>query len=171
MAGGPHDSAGCRPVKRIALVLVASVVVGLGAWLYVRQAPSPLPPPPTEAELQALLERRDALQLRLTQTIIAKGEKSVAQAPRAGVMIGIPTSFTRSILEQIVTGLFSELTLTLKTLKVHKEGEVKIKMLVARRTVGRFILDVQIQRVQGVLQPGKPEVGFARIRVTVSLPV
>ena len=103
--------------------------------------------------------------------IVANGEKSVAKAPRGGVMIGIPTSFTRSILEQVVTGLFSEMTLTLKNLKVHKEGQVRVKMLVAKRTVGKFVLDVKIHQVQGVLRPGKPDVVFDQNRVSVSLPV
>ena len=102
---------------------------------------------------------------------MANGEKSVAKAPRGGVMIGIPTSFTRSILEQVVTGLFSEMTLTLKNLKVHKEGDVRVKMLVGKRTVGKYVLDVQIHQVQGILRPGKPDVVFGRNRVTVSLPV
>jgi hypothetical protein len=103
--------------------------------------------------------------------ILANGEKSVAKAPRGGVMIGIPTSFTRSILEQVVTGLFSEMTLTLKNLKVHKEGQVRVKMLVSKRTVGQYVLDVKIHQVQGILRPGKPDVVFGRNRVTVGLPV
>jgi hypothetical protein len=130
-----------------------------------------MPPPPTDAELQALLERRDALQERLNEIVVANGEKSLAKAPRAGLMIGIPTSFTRSILEQIVTGLFDEMTLTLRNLKVHKAGDVRVKMVVAKKTVGHYVLDVQIHQVQGVLKPGKPDVVFGKNRVTVSLPV
>jgi hypothetical protein len=48
-------------------------------------------------------------------------------------MIGIPTSLTSSIVEQVVTGLFGETTLTLKNLKVHKEGKVRAKMLIRKR--------------------------------------
>ena len=171
--GGRRSSRGngSGPVRRVAIGAALVVAVAAGGLVYVRSRPSPLPPPPTEAELQGLLERRDVLQKRLAEAITAHGEKSVAKAPRGGVMIGIPTSFTRSILEQVVTGLFSELTLTLKNLKVHKEGQVRVKMLVAKRTVGQYILDVQIHQVQGVLRPGKPDVAFARNRVSVSLPV
>ena len=158
-------------MRRIALLVALLLAVAAGAVVYLRTRPSPLPPPPTEAELQALLERRDALQKRLTEVIVANGEKSVAKAPRGGVMIGIPTSFTRSILEQVVTGLFSEMTLTLKNLKVHKEGQVRVKLVLAKRTVGKYVLDVKIHQVQGVLRPGKPDVVFGRNRVSVSLPV
>jgi hypothetical protein len=158
-------------VKRIALVAFLLLAIAAGVVAYLRTRPSPPPPPPTEAELQVLLERRDALQKRLTELVVINGEKSVAKAPRGGVMIGIPTSFTRSILEQVVTGLFSEMTLTLKNLKVHKEGQVRVRMLVSKRTVGKFVLDVKIHQVQGILRPGKPDVVFGRNRVSVGLPV
>jgi len=173
VAGGSVTGAGNegRPMRRTALLLALLLAVAAGGVAYVRTRPSPLPPPPTDVELQSLLERRDALQKRLTELILASGERSVEKAPRGGVMIGIPTSFTRSILEQVVTGLFSEMTLTLKNLKVHKEGQVRVKMLVSKRTVGKFVLDVKIHQVQGVLRPGKPEVVFGRNRVSVGLPV
>jgi hypothetical protein len=158
-------------MKRVLIGLALLLAVAAGVIAYLRSRPSPLPPPPTEAELQALLERRDALQAKLTAAILANGEKSVAKAPRGGVMIGIPTSFTRSILEQVVTGLFNEMTLTLKNLKVHKEGQVRVKMLIKKRTVGKYVLDVQIHQVQGVLRPGKPEMAFGRNRISVGLPV
>jgi hypothetical protein len=103
--------------------------------------------------------------------VLARGEKSLAEAPVAGVMIGIPTSLTRSIVEQVVTGLFGETTLTLKNLKVHKEGEVKAKMLVRKRTLGKFVLDVQIHQVQGILKPGKPILAFGPSTVDLTLPV
>jgi hypothetical protein len=158
-------------LKRLALVVVVLVAAAASALVYVRTRPSPLPPPPTDAEIQSLLDERDALQKHLTEVLVAHGEQSVRKAPRGGVMIGIPTSFTSSILEQVVTGVFEKMTLTLHDLKVHKAGDVRVKMLVAKRTVGHYVLDVQIHQVQGVLKPGKPDVVFSRNRVTISLPV
>jgi hypothetical protein len=158
-------------MKRLALALALLVAATAAGLVYLRLRPSALPPPPTEAELKALLDKRDALQKRLTALVVAQGEKSVAKAPRGGVMIGIPTSFTRSILEQVVTGLFDEMTLTLKNLKVHKAGEVKVKLLLRKKTVGKYVLDVQIHQVQGILRPGKPEVSFGSNRIALSLPV
>ena len=156
-------------MKRIALALV--LLAAAGALVYWRTLPPELPLPPTPAELQALLEKRDELQKRLSAAIVANGEKSLVQAPRGGVMIGIPTSFTRSIIDQIVTGLFNELTLTLKNLKVHKAGEVKVKAVFGKKTVGKYVLDVDIHQVRGLLRPGKPDVVFSRDRVAISLPV
>jgi hypothetical protein len=158
-------------VKRALIALVAVSLVGGAALVYWRTRSPELPPPPSPAELQALLDRRDELQKKLSEAIVANGEKSLAQAPRGGVMIGIPTSFTRSILDQIVTGLFRELTLTLKNLKVHKAGEVRVKAVFGKKTVGKYVLDVQINQVRGLLKPGSPEVRFDRNRITVGLPV
>ena len=167
----PRREKAAVAVKRIALVVGLLLVAAAGVLAYLKRGRPPLPPPPTAAELQQLLERRDALQKRFAELIVANGEKSLAKAPRGGVMVGIPTSFTRSILEQVVTGLFSEMTLTLKNLKVHKEGEVRVKMVVAKKTVGKYVLDVEIHEVQGILRPGKPDVVFGRNRVSISLPV
>jgi len=158
-------------MKRKLLTLVLLAILGVVGYLFWVSRPSALPPPPTEAELQALLAKRDELQARFNLAITAHGEKSLAHAPRGGIMIGIPTSFTRSILEQVVTGLFGEVTLTLKNLKVHKAGEVKVKAIFGKKTVGKYVLDVQIPQVQGILRPGKPVVAFTKDRVSVTLPV
>jgi hypothetical protein len=83
----------------------------------------------------------------------------------------MPTSLTASIVEQVVTGLFGETTLTLKNLKVHKEGDVKAKMLVRKKRLGQYVLDVDIHEVQGILRPAKPTMKFGRNRVELTLPV
>jgi hypothetical protein len=158
-------------MKRKALAVALLLLAGVASLLYWRSRPPALPPPPTAAQLQTLADRRDALQDRLRDAIVASGEKSLAEAPRGDVMIGIPTSFTRSILQQVTTGLFDNMTLTLKNLKVHKEGDVKIKALVRRKRVGHYVLDVLIHQVRGTLKPGPPELRFSEDRVAVSLPV
>jgi hypothetical protein len=158
-------------MKRVVLAALLLVLAAVASLVYWRSRPSPLPPPPTEAQLQALTERRDALGVRLRDVIVASGEKSLAEAPRGDVMIGIPTSFTRSILQQVTTGFFDDMTLTLKNLKVHKAGDVKVKMLVSKKRVGHYVLDVLIHQVQGTLKPGAPELRFSEDRVAVSLPV
>jgi hypothetical protein len=150
----------------LALVLLAAGTIG---WIEYRRPR--LPPPPTAARMAELRAERDALQTRVRDAMVKRGEKSVVDAPRAGLMIGIPTSFTASILEQVVTGLFGETTLTLRNLKVHKEGDVKAKMLIRKKRLGAYVLDVNIHEVQGILQPGKPTLRFARNRVEVTLPV
>ena len=146
-----------------------AAAAGAALWVYFR--PAPLPPPPTAARLAALEAQRDALQARFRAAVLAHNEKSLRDAPQAGIMIGIPTSFTRSILQQVVVGLFGQTTLTLRNLKVHKEGAVKAKMLVRKRTLGKFVLDVDVHQVQGVLAPRTPTVDFGRNKIGLLLPV
>jgi hypothetical protein len=156
---------------KLALKILAGVLVLVAIGLFVdRQLHIPEPPPPP-AEIEALQKRRDELNVRFRESVIKSGEKSLQKAPRAGIMIGIPTSFARSIVEQVVTGLFKETTLTLKNLKVHKSGDVKAKMVFRRKRVGAFDLDVQIHEVRGLLRPGKPELSFGRDQIRVGLPV
>jgi hypothetical protein len=152
-----------------ALLGLAALAAAGGAWLRLR--PPPLPPPPTAARLEALRTQRDELRQKLQAAVVAHGEKSLADAPRGGLMIGIPTSFTTSILAQVVTGLFGETTLTLRNLKVHKEGAVKAKVLLRKQTVGEYVLDVQIHRVQGLLRPSTPKLAFGTNKVDLTLPV
>jgi len=166
------EGRGDAAVKRATLGVVGALVVagGVGAWCHSQRGPK-LPPPPTAAELKALETERDALQARFRDLVIAAGEKGLARAPRAGVMVGIPTSFTRSIAERVVTGLFGHTTLTLRNLRVHHSGDVKAKILFKKRQVGIFNLDVDIGEVQGLLQPGTPEISFSEQRLGLTLPV
>lgn len=152
-----------------ALLVLGLVTGGALAWLRLRRPP--LPPPPSQERLEALRARRDELQARLRRLVVEKGEKSLSSAPQAGVMIGIPTGFTSSILQQVVTGLFGETILTLRNLKVHKAGDVKAKMLLSKRKIGDFVLDVEIHEVRGLLKPGTPTLGFGRNKVDLTLPV
>lgn len=158
-------------MKRVLVVAAALVLAAAGtvAWFALRRPR--LPPPPTAERLAALRAEREALQERVRAAVVKHGEKSVVDAPKAGLMIGIPTSFTSSVLEQVVTGLFGETTLTLRNLKVHKEGEVKAKVLFRKKRLGTFVLDVKIHEVQGILRPGKPTLRFGRNRVDLALPV
>jgi hypothetical protein len=159
-------------VKRVAFLLLVllATVGGLGVWRY-RLAHPPLPPPPTEAEIAQLIAKRDALQEKIRTLVIAAGEKSLERAPRAGIMIGVPTALTQSIAEQVVGGFFSQMTLTLRNLKAHKAGDVKVKMLFRKKQVGVYDLAVNIIEIQGVLKPGKPRFRFANGRLGLTLPV
>src|SRR4030095_10156185 len=138
------------------------------AWIQWRRAQRV--PPPTAARLAELRAERDRLQGVFRAAVLARGEPRLGEAPVAGEMNGTPTSLTSSIVEQVVTGLFGETTLTLKNLKVHKEGKVRAKMLIRKRTLGEFVLDVKIHQVQGILKPGKPTLVFGTSTVDLSLP-
>jgi hypothetical protein len=115
--------------------------------------------------------RRDELQARLRELVIAAGEKGLGKAPRAGVMIGVPTTLTRSIAEQFVAGLFREMTLSLENIKVHHEGDVKAKMLFRKKQIGVFVIDLNFEKIVGLLRPGTPDLRFSEGRLALTLPV
>ena len=85
--------------------------------------------------------------------------------------VGLPVTFTTAILQQTVTGLFGQTVLTLRELKAHKAGRVKARILFARRTLGEYVLDLRIDRVQGLLEPGLPALAFGAGKVGLELPV
>lgn len=146
----------------LALAAAAATVVALRA----RRGP-----PPGAERLAALTRERDALQDELRHLVIGSGERSLADAPASDVMIGLPTSLTRSIVEQVVTGVFGQTTLTLEGVRVRKEGDVKARLLVSRRVLGEYLVEVKIHRVQGLLQAGAPALEFGENAVDVTLPV
>lgn len=158
-------------MKKALLVPLLLVVVA-GTALAVRQARRPAPPPPpSRAELDALIAKRAALREKLLDLTLRRDDQGIGNAPQGSIMLGLPTRFTRSVVEQVVTGLFRETTLTLKNLKVHKQGDVKARVLFAQRKVGEYVLDVDIHEVSGRLQPGQPRLTFGQDQVGVELPV
>ena len=150
---------------------VSAAAIAVTAVVLWRVRGSALPPPPTQAAIEALRAERDAVAAKVREVIVRHGEQSLGQAPQAGIMIGIPTSVTGSIVEQVVTGLFGETTLTLRNLKVHHEGKLKAKLLVKKRTLGEYVLDMKIHQVQGVLKPGAPTLTFGTNTIGLGLPV
>jgi hypothetical protein len=160
-------------VKPRTLGFVATVAVLAAATAVVIALRARRPPPPrvSAQELAALTRERDELQLKWREAVVANGERSLALAPEADLMIGLPTTLTASIVEQVVAGVFGRTTLTLKDLRVRKAGQVKAKLLFARRTLGEYAVEMRIHRVRGRLQAGVPSVSFGGGKVGVVLPV
>ncbi len=154
-------------VGALALVLASAAAVTWSAW---RATHPPLPPPPTAAELAALEQRREAIRAEILAEI-KKDDQGLSKAPRAGVLIGVPTRLTASIVTQVVTGLFGETTLTLKNIKARVSKDVKAKMLVKKRTIGHIDLEVDIHEIQGLLEPGPPKLTFGGDVIGIELPV
>ena len=96
--------------------------------------------------------------------------RSLAAAPRAGLVIGIPTRLTADLLEQTVTRLFGETVLVLDGVSARAHGDVKANLLFARRTVGAYTLDVHIRHLRGVVRPAKPTIRFIGDRVSAVVP-
>ncbi len=145
-------------------------LVGAGvARLYPRLLPPP-PPPPPPGEIERLIALREAMEEQLKALVAESGERGLARAPRGDIMIGLSTALTRGIAEKVTTGLFGETTIRLQDLSVHKEGEVKTKMLFAKRKVGEFVLDVNIEEARALVRPGSPSLTFRERRIGIALP-
>ena len=89
----------------------------------------------------------------------------------ASVLIGVPAGVAERLAGEAVTGLASGIRLELRDLRFRKADEVRARVLLGRRSVGRFVLSVHVHEVRAVLRPGKPRLRFANDRVGVTLPV
>lgn len=156
--------------RRGAAAFVLCVLGVLGALVLARKARL-FERATSSSEIAALRAERQALQGRLLALTESMAELGLREAPAAGLLIGIPTEFTRDLAQQIVAGLFGEVTLRLRNLKISKADDVQARILFGQRTVGQFVLDVEIPEVVGRLRPRPPKVTFTRNRLGVSLHV
>lgn len=159
--------------KKLLLVfLLLPVVSGAAGFGYLQWRRRPRTPAPTQQRLAALRQERAALRERFR--VLTSGVDDLlefAQAPEARLLVGIPESLTRSLIEQTLTGFLGEVSLTLRNLHVQKSDEVKGKFLFGMQTFGNFDLTVDIEEVKGTLRPGKPTVRFDKERIGVDVPV
>ena len=153
-------------MKRRVLLLAAVLVAAATAAIVLLR--TRVSPPPTPERMEALTRERDALQQKWRDVLAAT---DLAQAPAGDLAVGLPTSLTTQILAEVVTGVFGRTTLTLQGLRVRKEGEVTAKVLIARRTLGSYLLEAKVNRVQGTLSAAVPSLVFGKDAVSVTAPV
>ena len=163
----PRPAGQALSARRAAVVVALCALAVLVFALKTRR----IEPAPAAAEITALRAQRQALQDRLLALTESMRELSLREAPAAGLLIGIPTEFTRDLARQIVAGLFGEVTLRLRNLKISKADDVQARILFGQRTLGQFVLDLEIPEVVGTLRPRPPQVTFTRNRLGVSLQV
>jgi len=144
----------------VALVAFLGLVLVEGC---ARQ-PSPQQVREWDAELQTLQSEHDSLRVRAAELV--QNDASIQALPEGDVVIRIPTSFIRDVLEKVVEDVASKVTLRLGGIKAHVQKKIK-KMV----TIGEFTVDVDIQEVVGKLAPRKPGVTFTGGKIGVSLPV
>lgn len=151
--------------------IVIAAIVAMAAIAAVIAIRARRGPPPTPERLAALTRERDALEERWRAALLASGEGSLAHGPEADLVIGLPAALTASILGQVVTGAFGQATLTVRDMHVRKGGEVSARILIARRTIGAYLVDVKIDSVRGMLSAGVPALSFGQDKVDVIVPV
>jgi hypothetical protein len=142
---------------------VAALLFGLG-FAYARFWWGPGP--------EALERQRREVQ-RLGDQLDQRLREQARLRDRAGenVVVGIPAGVAERVAGEAMVGLASGIDLTLRDLRFRKADEVRTRLLLGRRTVGRFVLSVHVREVRAVLRPRKVRLRFEDGRVRLSLPV
>jgi hypothetical protein len=148
---------------RRAIVLSTVVVWALAASTACgrtdRQTPEAL-----RAEIAALVTERDALRGRLNTLMVS--DPRIAAMPDTPVRVGVPTALARDLIQRVIGGFVDQVTLTLRGIKVRKQGTVK-KVVV----LGTYDLRVTVTQVTARLKTAAPNVTFGNNRVGLAMPV
>ena len=158
-------------MKRVAWVLAIAAVLGGGVFAWLRSRGSGGGPAPTAADIQRLTEEQVKLRDDLSALLAENNVLDFAQAPPGNVLVGVPTSFTKALVSQMIIGVFSEERLHLTNVKARHEDDVRAHVLFSKRTLGRFVLDVDIKDIRAVLKPSEPELTFGGDKIHIKLPV
>jgi hypothetical protein len=120
-------------------------------------------------DLAALERTRDALRERLTRARAA--DERLAQVPEADVLIGMPVALTGKLARQLTQSLLDQVQISLRDIRVRKDGVVRTKLLLGTIQPGRYSLDLVLHEAQALLQPGAPRVDFQGRRLGITVPV
>lgn len=138
------------------LLLMGIALAGLWWWRY--------------ADALAGLERtRDELRARLTRARAA--DPRLAFVPDADVLIGMPVGFTSALAGRLAQGLLDQVQISLRNLRVQKEGMVQAKVVLSTIQPGRYALDLTLHEATALLKPGAPRVDFQGSRLGITVPV
>jgi hypothetical protein len=150
-----------RRLKRTALLGALLFAVGF-AYARFWWGPGPETLERQRREVRVLSERLEA---RLRERALLR------DGVDASVLVGVPSQVADRLAADAVQGLFGDVKLALHDLRFRKEDEVQARLLVGKRTVGRFVLSVHVREVTARLRPGRPRLRFAEDRIDVTLPV
>lgn len=144
--------------------MLAAAALFLGGYAYDRFWRAP-----TEEELARLRQERRFLNGRLEKRL--DEDLHQLEAKEASVIVGVPVRFAERFAGELAGKAFSEVRITLRKLEVRKEGELRGRVLVGARALGKYTLTVELDEVVGILRAGKPKLRFEEDRVGVVLPV
>jgi len=116
------------------------------------------------ATIARMEAEQDSLRARAAELVAA--DPNLSRLPKDDVVIRVPTSFVRGVIERLIASVVDNITLRLEGIKAHVAK--KVKKIV---TIGEFVLDVEVLEVLGRLRTEKPEMRFGDGRIAMDLPV
>ena len=108
-----------------------------GGFLYSRWRGEG-PEPASEAELNHLEMKRNALRERLAE--LRAKDPRLKEAPTGSVIIGVPVAVATDLVQQFTAGFLDQVEIDLRGIKIHKEGEVKAKTFLGTMKPGSFVV-------------------------------
>lgn len=149
-----------HPVLLVLPVVMAVLVLAAGC----SPKPSARQLQAWNAEIVSLQAEQDSLRKRAAELV--EMDPRIQSLPKGDVLIAVPTTFLRTVIERLLTDVASSVTIHLSGIKAHVAKSVK-KIV----TLGEFVVDVEITRIVGKFKPGKPDIVFGGDRVAMSLPL
>lgn len=117
------------------------------------------------AELARLTSEVETLEQRFRAQMATDPRR--AGLPEGDVVIGVPTTFLRELIDRVFSDVASRVTLTLSGIKAKKEKVLRKGVV----QIGTLNIDLLVDQVHGRLAPGRPEVRFGGNEITLTLPV
>lgn len=149
-------------MRREAIVVLACALLAAGAC---SRSPSADERKAWTAELARLEAEVATLEQRFRALVDADPRR--AGVPEGDVVIGVPTTFLRELIDRVFSDVASRVTLTLSGIKAHKQKELRKGVV----RIGTLDIDLLVDEVHGQLAPGRPEVRFGGNEITLTLPV
>jgi len=143
---------------RIALLLILALAAGCSRTASREEIRA------WDTELRRLQAEQDSLRARALE-IIGKDPR-IQSLPKDDIVISVPTSFLRTVVERVVSDVVGHITIRLSGIRAHVSKSVK-KVV----KVGQFTVDVEVTEVIGKLRAGKPDLKFGGDRIRMKLPM
>jgi hypothetical protein len=146
--------------------LLLVVVCGAGlawGWLRVHEQKR------VERRIAGLTERREELRSRLAR--LRGADPAFRNVPDADVIIGLPLSTLSRLLEDTLAGVLRQIEIELHHIRVHHQDAVKARTFLGEVTTGEYVVDLDIEQVKAILEPGRPATRLAGQRINLVVPV
>lgn len=149
-------------MKRGFYVAAVLMVVLLGAGCARR--PSSQQRQAWNQQIAQLQAEQDSLRQRTA--VLVSEDSRIQNLPKGDVVIAVPTAFLTSVVERLFTDVVSSVTLSVSGIRVHSEQKIK-----KIRTIGEFVIDIDISKITGTLRPGQPVIGYGGNQISLLLPI